>query len=354
MKSLLTAILLVLSLTANAQHERQIVETSPLARALLTNDTAGQWLSVLGTNLFPTNFPALGPAQIFIGSAAGAAIATNVSGDVTANTNGVFTLANSGVSAGSATKVTVNAKGLVTGTNSLSSNDIPTLDASKIGTGILAVAQGGTGKAYLNPSTFFIGNASSNITETNMSGDATMDNSGVVTLSTNTVVAGSGVTITFNAKGLVTATNTLSSNNVPGLPWSKITSGTPTLLSGYGITDGNGTALTATNTNNAVAGNFSGTFTSTMVFGTAAQGIRLTTNNLGSPAFIGTSTLSSGVVIVTNSAVTANSMIFLQHANSNGVPGILSYTVNPSVSFTIISSTNSDAANVNWIIFERR
>jgi len=54
-----------------------------------------------------------------------------LNGDVTNNGNTV-TLKNSGVTAGTYTKVTVNAKGLVTSGSNLSVNDIPSLPASKI------------------------------------------------------------------------------------------------------------------------------------------------------------------------------------------------------------------------------
>lgn len=52
--------------------------------------------------------------------------------DGSANATGVFTLANSGVTAGTYTKVTVDAKGRVTGGASLAATDIPTLTAAKI------------------------------------------------------------------------------------------------------------------------------------------------------------------------------------------------------------------------------
>lgn len=57
-----------------------------------------------------------------------------VSGDATGSgtTAITLTLANSGVTAGTYTKLTVNAKGLVTSATSLSASDIPTLTASKI------------------------------------------------------------------------------------------------------------------------------------------------------------------------------------------------------------------------------
>ncbi|MFF6522101.1 phage tail protein, partial [Pseudomonas aeruginosa] len=57
--------------------------------------------------------------------------------DGSANAGITVTLANSGVNAGSYPKVTVNAKGLVTGGGGLTAADIPALDASKIATGRL-------------------------------------------------------------------------------------------------------------------------------------------------------------------------------------------------------------------------
>ncbi len=51
------------------------------------------------------------------------------------------------------------------------------------------------------------------------------------------VAAATYTKITVDAKGIVTAGTTLVPSDIPGLDWSKITSGKPTTLSGYGITD---------------------------------------------------------------------------------------------------------------------
>lgn len=69
--------------------------------------------------------------------------------DGSGNVTGAMTLANSGVTAGSYAKVTVNAKGLVTAGTTLAAADIPALDTSKLTTGTLAVARGGTGLTTL-------------------------------------------------------------------------------------------------------------------------------------------------------------------------------------------------------------
>ena len=43
--------------------------------------------------------------------------------------------------------------------------------------------------------------------------------------------------VTYDAKGLVTGSSSLDASDIPSLDWSKITTGKPTTLSGYGITD---------------------------------------------------------------------------------------------------------------------
>lgn len=59
------------------------------------------------------------------------------------------------------------------------------------------------------------------------------------TLSLATVgTAGTYTKVTTDAYGRVTSGTTLTANDIPSLPWSKITSGKPTTLAGYGITDG--------------------------------------------------------------------------------------------------------------------
>ena len=65
-------------------------------------------------------------------SASGDATAPAVSFNGTANLNLALTLANSGATAGTYSKVTVNAKGLVTAGASLAAGDIPVLTLSKI------------------------------------------------------------------------------------------------------------------------------------------------------------------------------------------------------------------------------
>lgn len=60
----------------------------------------------------------------------------------------------------------------------------------------------------------------------------------VIALSDSGVTAGSYAKVTVSAKGLVTAGGSLTAADIPNHDWSKITSGKPTTLAGYGITDG--------------------------------------------------------------------------------------------------------------------
>ncbi|MGC3239537.1 phage tail protein [Pseudomonas aeruginosa] len=67
--------------------------------------------------------------------------------------------------------------------------------------------------------------------------DGTRDVSIALTLADSGVVPGAYPKVTINAKGLVTAGAPLSAADIPNLDWSKINSGKPTTLAGYGITD---------------------------------------------------------------------------------------------------------------------
>lgn len=60
-------------------------------------------------------------------------------------------IANSGVTAGTYTKVVVQADGRVTSGNTLASSDIPSLDFAKITTGTVPITQGGTGQITALP-----------------------------------------------------------------------------------------------------------------------------------------------------------------------------------------------------------
>ncbi|UTH76112.1 tail fiber protein [Chromobacterium sp. IIBBL 290-4] len=72
----------------------------------------------------------------------------------------------------------------------------------------------------------------------NVTFDGGKDVSGQLTLSNSGVTPGSYGQVTVDAKGRVTAARAIQASDVPGLDWSKIASGKPTTLAGYGIADG--------------------------------------------------------------------------------------------------------------------
>lgn len=51
------------------------------------------------------------------------------------------------------------------------------------------------------------------------------------------VTPGTSTKVTYDSKGRITAGNGLMASDIPALDWSKITTGLPTTLAGYGITD---------------------------------------------------------------------------------------------------------------------
>lgn len=73
-----------------------------------------------------------------------------------------------------------------------------------------------------------------------------------------------------------------------------------------------------------------------------------------SPARMGTATLVGGTVTVTNSAVTANTRIFLTSQADGGTPGFLRVSARSvGTNFTITSSSGTDTSTVAWILIER-
>jgi phage-related tail fiber protein len=122
----------------------------------------------------------------------------------------------SGVGSGTYAKVTVDTNGHVTAGASLVAGDIPSLDWSKIGSG--------------KPTTL----AGYGIT------DAVSANAAIT--------SGTYTKLTVDSKGLVTAGASLVASDIPSLDWSKITTGKPTTISGYGITD----AYTKTETDSRI------------------------------------------------------------------------------------------------------
>lgn len=68
-------------------------------------------------------------------------------------------------------------------------------------------------------------------------GTGTLAGGVALTLANSGVAAGTYPKLTVDAKGRVTAGANLAATDIPSLDWSKLTSGKPTTIAGYGITD---------------------------------------------------------------------------------------------------------------------
>ncbi|AHZ84236.1 hypothetical protein Bb109J_c1541 [Bdellovibrio bacteriovorus] len=227
----------------------------------ITGLATGQVLKYDGTKWAPANDSNGG------GTVTNIATGTGLSGGPITST-GTISLANTSVTAGSygaGTQVpsfTVDAQGRLTAAGNVA---IPTSSGST--TGLLPSTDWNTFNNKLGTASTFAGDVSgtsaalnvdkikgtavsataptsaqiliyngTQYTPSSLSGDATMSATGVVTLK-NTGTAGTYTKVTTDAQGRVTSGTTLAAADVPSLDWTKITTGKPTTLSGYGITD---------------------------------------------------------------------------------------------------------------------
>ncbi|NCN95197.1 MAG: hypothetical protein GW917_00575, partial [Bdellovibrionales bacterium] len=176
-----------------------VITTDAKGRVTSVTNTTISGVSPVGSSLTDTN--------IWVGDGSNQAAAVAMSGDATIANTGALTLATSGVTAGSygsATQVptyTVDAKGRITAASNTTISGVSPVGSS------------------LTSAQMFVGDGSNQVAAVSMSGDATLANTGALTLSTSGVSAGTYKSVTVDTKGRVTAgTN-------------------PTTLSGYGITD---------------------------------------------------------------------------------------------------------------------
>lgn len=188
----------------------------------------------------------------------------SATGDVTAvaqNFNGSqnvalpMVLANSGVTAGTYTKVTVDAKGRATSGTTLSDTDIPNLDTGKLTTGTLSVSRGGTGVTTSTGSGSVVLSTSPVLTTPNIGvatgtsfnsitglSSTTPSNNGTAAVGTSTtaaradhvhasdatkvtantaITAGTATKITYDSKGLVTAGAQMTLEDIPDSTFKK-------------------------------------------------------------------------------------------------------------------------------------
>lgn len=123
--------------------------------------------------------------------------------------------------------------------------------------------------------------------------------------------------------------------------------GASTITSAYGAVFNAPVAGTNMVINNASAAGFAGQ----AAVITAGAGFSVKT---GSNCKMGTGTLSGGTVTISNTSVTANSVIFLQDTSSSLTNvGVLSVTAKVAgTSFTVSSTSALDTSTFNYIIYE--
>lgn len=137
-------------------------------------------------------------------------------------------------------KVTIDVTGVVQASDVVTSptpNKVLKLDANgKLPASITGNADGNAATATKLQTSRTISLTGDATGSTSFDGSANA--SIAVTLANSGVTPGTYPKVTVDAKGRVTGGQALSPSDIPNLDWSKITSGKPTTLAGYGITDG--------------------------------------------------------------------------------------------------------------------
>jgi microcystin-dependent protein/phage-related tail fiber protein len=193
--------------------------------------------------------------------------------DGTADVTIAMTLANSGVTAGTYKSVTVDSKGRVTaGTNpttlsgygitdavasstivtTATANKVLQLDAnSKLPASITGNADGNaaTASKWATARTISLAGDASGSVSLDGSANATLtltNNYKSLSSLTDTTITSPGTGNFLRYNGTSWLNTALVAGDIPSLDWSKITTGKPTTLSGYGITDGINTSAAVT------------------------------------------------------------------------------------------------------------
>jgi phage-related tail fiber protein len=327
---------------------------------------------------------ALASGTIFVGNGSGVATSVVPSGDVTLSNSGIFTLSSSGVTSGTYTKVTVDTKGRVTNATNITSGDITGLlgytpvrtvsvDAPLITDGNLkdptiTLVQGTAGQdGYITSSdwtafnskltsalasgTIFVGNGSGVATGVTMTGDASISNTGALSLSATGVASGTYSSVSVDAKGRVTAGSAkqdLSSSFVSGtLSVANGGTGAGSFTAGN-LLVGNGTS--AFNTLSPTAGGnvlYAASSTSWAVGTPNAAGLVDTTT---------TQTISGDKSFANILVKNGNTVKFFNASNSNSVALQAAASLSSDLTFRLPTSvgsasqvlTTDGSGNLSW------
>jgi hypothetical protein len=135
------------------------------------------------------------------------------------------------VTPGTYIKITVDAKGRVTGATAIAAADLPNIPWTQVSSKPSSLSDYGITVAAADLP---------NIPWTQVSDKPTTFAGYGLTIATadlpNVGTAGTYIKNTVDAKGRVTGSETLAAADLPNIPWSQVSS-KPTTLSGYGITD---------------------------------------------------------------------------------------------------------------------
>ncbi|AFY02784.1 tail fiber domain-containing protein [Bdellovibrio bacteriovorus] len=304
--------------------------------------------------------------QVLIGTGTGYTPAnlTAGSGINITNSSGGITISASG-GGGSVTSVTAQSPLGVAGTAAVP--DLFITQANSTTNGYLSSAdwQAFNNKQDKSLSTgrIWVGSSGMSV-EVPVSGDATLDYSGALSLA-SVGTPGTYPKVTVDAKGRVTAGSALVAADIPSLDWNKITTGLPSSLSGYGILDAvknfGGTAgiMSGIDAARPAAGNAgllyissdthqiyrdNGSSWSTLGGGGAATPISLTSQVTGVLPIANGGTGASSVVgaMATLSPLTSKGDILVHNGTNNvrlpaGSPG------------QVLTADTADANGVKWI-----
>lgn len=172
----------------------------------------------------------LSNGKIVIGNASNSSTERSISGDASLSNTGVLILANSGATAGTYTKLTVDAKGRVTSGTTLSASDVPSLDASKVTSGVFSTSRLGTGTP--SSTTFLKNGAWSVISLTDLPPiDAGIITIGQLSLANGgtgndmSATGGANQVVKQKTSGAGFVSEALTAAEIPNLDASKITTG---------------------------------------------------------------------------------------------------------------------------------